>query len=160
MTWGYQRKEVRIKAETLIELTGLRSYQRLYEARCKLIKMNMIRVAEKGNNKHLVYGIQEDCDQWKPDIKHNGKPLCNITENRYVTSGKPLCNITENRYVTPSNGTPVKASQGPKEKRNILNKKEINKEQESCQFDIDEEIKKLSEKLTPGYKKHEKARPL
>lgn len=73
-TWGWNKKEADISFKTFRKRTGMDN-RHIVRARNRLIQMNIITVAKKGNKKRAYYRIQTDYTKWKPlPKKARGKP--------------------------------------------------------------------------------------
>ncbi len=64
-TLGWNKKEADISFKTFRERTGMDN-RHIMRARNRLIKMNIIIVAKKGNQKKAYYRIQMDYTKWRP----------------------------------------------------------------------------------------------
>ncbi len=64
-TWGWRKTSDAISLSQLVEMTGMKKYD-IIPARKKLIQMNMIIVAQKGNGDDLTYAFQKNYDEWVP----------------------------------------------------------------------------------------------
>lgn len=63
-TYGWNKKEDEISLSQFRKITGLTS-PHLIRVRNKLLKMNIIAVAQKGNSGILTYRFQKDYTKWK-----------------------------------------------------------------------------------------------
>lgn len=73
-TYGWKKKEADVSFKTFRKRTGMDN-RHIARARNRLIQMNIITVAKKGNKKKAYYRIQTDYTKWKPlPKKARGKP--------------------------------------------------------------------------------------
>ncbi len=63
-TYGWNKKQDEISLSQFKIMTGLSSVH-IVRARKKLLKMNIITVTQKGNEKALIYRFQKNYDRWK-----------------------------------------------------------------------------------------------
>lgn len=82
-TWGWNKKEDMIPLSQFVVGTGLQKYD-VIDARNKLVGMNIIIVAQKGNEETLTYSIQKDFDKWNP------LPKRAMTHNRCPKGQQPV----------------------------------------------------------------------
>lgn len=138
-TWGWNKKEADISFKTFRERTGMDN-RHIVRARNRLIQMNIITVAKKGNKKRAYYRIQTDYTKWKPlPKKARGKP-----SSKKAT--KPVAKKDDKSL-------PKKATPSIKDihiKDTILKDSEINISTEKLKIRLEELKEDLKEEKMPG----------
>jgi len=100
-TYGWNKKEDEISLSQFRKTTGLTS-PHIIRARNKLLKMNIITVAQKGNSNILTYRFQKDYTKWKSLPKKETLPKKAISVAQKGNLALPKKVDTKDTITKPS----------------------------------------------------------